>query len=270
MCSLCSFLKSTIGRKILMALTGLALVLFILGHVLGNLQIYLGAHFINEYAYHLHSLPAVVMWGVRLSLLAIIGVHIWAAVSLTLDNRRARPEAYAAKANVQKSFASGAMRWSGVILAVFIVFHIFHFTARNVPGNEFEDQIADVALVKHGHDVYNGAEKIMVFNVNDMMVAGFQVWWVSAFYIVAMALLSIHLSHGVSSMFQSMGLRNKLWRKRLDRFAAAYAIVVFLGFASIPAGVLAGQLTQSNPEGNAAKVSAEAVPAAVVEVNIHK
>ena len=171
MCSLCSFLKSTIGRKILMALTGLALVLFILGHVLGNLQIYLGAHFINEYAYHLHSLPAVVMWGVRLSLLGIIGVHIWAAVSLTLDNRRARPEAYAAKANVQMSFASRAMRWSGVVLAVFIVFHILHFTARNVPGSEYADQIADVALVKHGHDVYNGADKVMVFNVNDMMVA---------------------------------------------------------------------------------------------------
>jgi len=270
MCSLCSFLKSTIGRKILMALSGLALVLFTLGHVLGNLQIYLGAHFINEYAYHLHSLPGVVMWGVRLSLLGIIGVHIWAAVSLTLDNRRARPEAYAAKANVQKSFASGAMRWSGVILGLFIIFHIFHFTVRNVPGSEYEEQIADVALVKHGHDVYNGAEKVMVFNVNDMMVAGFQVWWVSAFYIIAMALLSIHLSHGVSSMFQSMGLRNELWRKRLDRFAVAYAVVVFLGFASIPAGVLAGVLTQSNPEGNAAKASVEVVSEVAVEEIIQK
>jgi succinate dehydrogenase / fumarate reductase cytochrome b subunit len=253
-----------------MALTGLALVLFILGHVLGNLQIYLGAHYINEYAYHLHSLPGVVMWGVRLSLLGIIGIHIWAAVSLTLDNRRARPEAYAAKANVQKSFASGAMRWSGVILGLFIIFHIFHFTVRSVPGSEYEEQIADVALVKHGHDVYNGAEKVMVFNVNDMMVAGFQVWWVSAFYIVAMALLSIHLSHGVSSMFQSMGLRNKLWRKRLDRFAVVYAVVVFLGFASIPAGVLAGVLTQSNPEGNAAKASVEVVSEVVVEEIIQK
>ena len=270
MCSLCSFLKSTIGRKILMALTGLALVLFILGHVLGNLQIYLGAHFINEYAYHLHSLPAVVMWGVRLSLLAIVGVHIWAAVSLTLDNRRARPEAYAAKANVQMTFASRAMRCSGVVILAFIVFHIFHFTVRNVPGSEYEEQIADVALVKHGHDVYNGTDKVMVFNVNDMMVAGFQVWWVSAFYIIAMALLCIHLSHGVSSMFQSMGLRNKLWRKRLDRFAVAYAVVVFLGFSSIPAGVLVGALTQSNPEGNAAMVSVETVPVTVIEVNIQK
>jgi succinate dehydrogenase / fumarate reductase cytochrome b subunit len=253
-----------------MALTGLALVLFVLGHVLGNLQIYLGASFINEYAYHLHSLPAVVMWAVRLSLLAIAAVHIWAAVSLTIDNRRARPEAYAAKANVQKSFASGAMRWTGVVLAIFIVFHIFHFTVRNLPGSHYEDQIADVALVKHGEDVYNGAEKVMVFNVNDMMVEGFQVWWVSAFYILAVALLSIHLSHGVSSMFQSLGLRNKVWRKRLDRIAVAYAVVVFLGFASIPVGVLAGVLKQSNPEGNAAKVAAEAVPAAVVDVNIQK
>ena len=241
-----------------MALTGLALVLFILGHVLGNLQIYLGANFINEYAYHLHSLPAVAMWGVRLSLLAIVAVHIWAAISLTLDNRRARPSSYDVEVNVQATFASRMMRVSGFVILAFIIFHIFHFTVRTVPTS-FEDEIADVALIKHGEVAHNGTEPVMIFNVNDMMVAGFQVWWVSAFYIVAVALLCIHLSHGVSSMFQSLGLRNSHWRKRLDLIAVAYSVVVFLGFASIPAGVLAGVLTQSNPEGNAAMVSGEAI-----------
>ena len=257
---MCSFLKSTIGRKIIMALTGLVLVLFVLGHMLGNLQIFLGADAINAYAHQLHSLPAAALWGIRLFLLAAVGIHIWMAVLLTLDNRRARPEEYKQKAVVQATYASRTMRMSGVILLAFIIFHIAHFTARNVPGMQYEEQIALTPLVQGGEQVVHNGQPIMVFNVNDMMVAGFEVWWVSIFYLVAVGLLCLHLAHGVSSMFQTMGLRNRFWRKRLDQMALAYGWVVFLGFAAIPVAVLAGFLKQTQPDQNQVNV---ATPTAV-------
>jgi succinate dehydrogenase / fumarate reductase cytochrome b subunit len=248
MYALCSFLKSTIGRKILMALTGLVLVLFVLGHMLGNLQIFLGPDVINAYAYKLHHvMPVAMLWGIRLFLLACIGVHIWAAISLTLDNRKARPQGYAQKKSVQATYAAKTMRMSGVILLAFITFHIAHYTARIIPGKEYDQQIADVALIKGGEPVMNNGEVVMTFNVNDMMIAGFHVWWVSAFYIIATGLLCMHLTHGVSSMFQTVGLRNQLWRARLDRFALSYGVVVFLGFAVIPVAALTGILKMTAP-----------------------
>ncbi|MEM8867109.1 MAG: succinate dehydrogenase cytochrome b subunit [Verrucomicrobiota bacterium] len=175
MSSLLTFLNSTIGRKILMALTGLVLVLFVLGHMLGNLQIFFGPDVINAYAYKLHSMPAAALWAIRLFLLVCIAVHVWAAVVLTLDNRKARPVAYANNASVQASYASRTMRMSGVILLAFIIFHIAHYTVRNVPGKEYNEQIAEVALVKQGEPVMKDGKVVMTFNVNDMMVAGFSV-----------------------------------------------------------------------------------------------
>ena len=113
----------------------------------------------------------------------------------------------------------------------------------------------EVPLVKHGEAVMKNGHGVMTFNVNDMMIAGFQVWWVSAFYILATGLLCMHLTHGFSSMFQSVGLRNTLWRKRLDRVALVYGWVVFLGFAIIPHATLAGVL-KSDPTGGLATESA--------------
>ena len=251
--SLGCFLSSTLGRKILMALSGIVLVLFVLGHMLGNLQIFLGAEAINAYAFKLHhELPTSLLWAVRVVLLATIGIHIWAAVSLTLDNRRARPERYDSKKTVQASYASRTMRMSGIILLAFIFFHIAHFTVRSVPGKEYNEPgvlaPTEVPLVKQGQQVFKNGEAVMTFNVNDMMIAGFKVWWVSAFYIIATGLLCLHLTHGVSSMFQTLGLSNKNWRVRLDRIALVYGWVVFLGFASIPVAVLTDVL-QAYPNG---------------------
>ena len=261
MCALCSFLKSTIGRKILMALTGLVLVLFVLGHMLGNLQIFLGPDVINAYAYKLHHvMPVAMLWGIRLFLLACIGVHIWAAISLTLDNRKARPQGYDQNKSVQATYAAKTMRMSGIILLAFIIFHIAHYTARIVPGKEYNEQIADVALVKHGEPVLHNGEVVMTFNVNDMMIDGFNVWWVSAFYIIATGLLCMHLTHGVSSMFQTVGLRNQLWRARLDRFARIYGVVVFLGFAVIPVAAMTGILKKTAPAVEAVEVIVEQLP----------
>jgi len=263
MCSLCSFLKSTIGRKILMALTGLVLVLFVLGHMLGNLQIFLGADVINAYAYKLHHvLPTSALWGIRIFLLACVAVHIWAAISLTLDNRKARPQDYEKKQPVQATFASRTMRMSGLILLAFIGFHIAHYTARVVPGMQYNEtgviNPTEVPLVKHGEVVTHEGAPVMTFNVNDMMIAGFEVWWVSAFYILATGLLCLHLTHGFSSMFQSMGFRNALWRVRLDRAALIYGWVIFLGFAIIPLASMAGFL-KKDPTGGAPVAEAAVV-----------
>jgi succinate dehydrogenase / fumarate reductase cytochrome b subunit len=248
-----------------MALTGLVLVLFVMGHMLGNLQIFLGAEVINAYAYKLHHLlPAAALWGIRLFLLASIAVHIWAAITLTLDNRKARPEGYDDNKVIQASYSARTMRISGFILLAFIIFHLAHFTVRSVPGMQYEEpgvmndvdglgevQLVvptEVPLVKHGEAVLKNGKRVPTFNVHDMMIDGFQVWWVSAFYIIATGLLCMHLTHGVSSMFQSIGLRNKMWRERLDKFALAYGWVVFLGFAIIPISVLSG-LLKKDPTG---------------------
>lgn len=243
-----------------MALTGLVLVLFVMGHMLGNLQIFLGAEVINAYAYKLHHLlPAAALWGIRIFLLVCIAIHIWAAVTLTLDNRKARPQGYDKDKAIQASYSSRTMRMSGIILLAFIIFHIAHFTTRSVPTMQYEKEGVltpmEVPLVKHGEVVMKNGHDIMTFNVNDMMIAGFQVWWVSAFYIIATGLLCMHLTHGVSSMFQSVGLRNTLWRKRLDRVALVYGWVVFLGFAVIPLATLAG-LLKADPTGGLATESA--------------
>ncbi len=230
-----------------MALTGLVLVLFVMGHMLGNLQIFLGPDVINAYAYKLHEvLPPSALWAVRLFLLVCIAVHIWMAVLLTIENRRARPQAYLKQRPVQATYASRTMRMSGVILLAFIIFHIAHYTVRAVPGMQYNDSdvldSTNVPLFKDGLAVVKEGETVLTFNVYDMMIDGFEAWWVSAFYIVATGLLCLHLTHGVSSMFQTVGLRNQLWRLRLNRAALLYGWVVFLGFAITPVAVLSGLL----------------------------
>ncbi len=226
-----------------MALTGLVLVLFVLGHMGGNLLIFAGQDAINAYAYQLHSLPAPVLWGIRAFLLVCVGLHIWMAVLLTLASRKARPEDYRQKATVQATYASRTMRMSGVILLSFIIFHIAHYTARIIPGKEYNTQLTEVPLVQGGETMLKqSGDPIMTFDVYTMMVAGFQVWWVSLFYIIAVGLLCLHLTHGVTSMFQTIGLRNKRWENRLNRLALAYGWIIFLGFAAIPTAVLIGIL----------------------------
>lgn len=259
MYTLCNFIHSTIGRKILMALTGLVLVLFVMGHMLGNLQIFLGPDVINAYAYKLHHLlPASALWAVRLVLLGTIAVHIWAAVTLTLDNRKSRPQGYLEDKVVQASYSSRTMRMSGIILLAFIIFHIAHFTVRAVPGKKYDELgVLDntmVPLVKDGQVVMKNGHEIPTFNVNDMMVQGFESKLVSAFYIIATGLLCMHLTHGFSSMFQSVGLRNGLWRRRLDRAALAYGWVVFIGFAIIPISVMTGLLKKDATGGLVSQV----------------
>ena len=224
-------ITSSLGKKYLMALTGLVLVLFVFLHMLGNLQIFIGPDSLNAYAHQLQTLPLPLKWGARLFLLFSVIVHIWMATLLTVENRKARPQNNVTEAVVQASFASRTMRWSGYILVAFIIFHLLNFTVRVV--FDYSNLTYDL----HGERVYD---------VYAMVISGYNHWYVSLFYIFSMGLLCIHLSHGVSSMFQSMGLRNRHWELRLNRMAVAFGWLVFLGFISIPLSVLASKYTGLN------------------------
>lgn len=226
---------SSLKKKFIMALTGLLLFGFVIVHMLGNLQIFLGPEAINLYAYKLHSLPPIVIWGARLGLLAILIVHVLVAIRLTIENKKARPEKYDAEDTVQASYASRTMPMTGLIVFFFIVFHVLHYTSRVIPGMEYDEKLAPTTISIDG-------KSVETFDVYNMMITGFSSGWVSLFYIVAMALLCMHLAHGLSSLFQSLGLRNKIWRIRLDLVARIVAVLIFLGFASIPFAVITGNL----------------------------
>lgn len=221
-------------KKYLMAISGLILVLFIIGHMLGNLQFFIGPETINAYAYHLHHLPGnpVSLWLIRAFLLAALAVHVWMAILLTKENRAARPESYQGQKHNVASYASRTMPVTGVLILAFIVFHILQFTTRVVPVDY------NTTIGNSGIEV--GHVPLEYFDVFAMMVDGFSSPIIALFYIVTMGLLCMHLSHGVASMFQSIGLRNESWRPRLRLAAAAFGWIIFLGFASIPAAVLAG------------------------------
>ena len=185
MCSLCNFIHSTIGRKILMAISGLVLVLFVMGHMLGNLQIFLGPDVINAYAYKLHHLlPATALWAVRLVLLGTIAVHIWAAITLTLDNRKARPQGYE-EDKVLRRYSSCHAYERHYIDGI----HNFPYCSLHCSYCAWEAirrvrvfSKKTIPLVQNGEVVMKNGHEITTFNVNDMMVSGFEVWWVSALH----------------------------------------------------------------------------------------
>ncbi len=223
MTKISAFYRSSIGKKIIVALTGLILIGFIIGHLLGNLQIFLGAEYINSYAEKLRSL-GVLLWVIRAFLLVTVLLHIYFTISLALENRRARPDAYKKKRHVKATFASRSMAMSGLILLAFIIFHIAHFTVR-VTDPRFQ-------LLK--------VDPLNRYDVYSMMVFGFQNPIVSGFYILAMFLLALHLSHGTSSFFQSLGLNDKKLTPRLATLGRVFAWLIFVGYISIPIAVLFG------------------------------
>lgn len=219
--------KSTLGRKYIMALTGIALFLFVVGHMLGNLQIFLGPESINRYGAFLQGLGEL-LWVVRLSLLAAVALHIWAAVSLTAENKAARPIAYAELKPTGSTYASRTMMMSGLIIAAFIIYHLLHYTVQIEGINGAHQDFKALHDEKGRHDVYR------------MMIIGFRQPVVSIFYIAGMALLSLHLSHGVSSLFQSLGLKDRNWAPLINGFAKFIAIALLIGYCSIPIAVLTG------------------------------
>lgn len=212
-----------------MAVSGFVLFGFVIVHMLGNLQIFLGPEPLNRYAHFLQSMPEL-LWLARIVLLTMVALHVWSAIKLSLENKAARPAGYEGNPTpVAASYASRTMLMSGLIVAVFIIYHLLHFTVQtpavNLTGQDFKTFLDP--QTKH-HDVFR------------MMVVGYSKFWVSGFYILGMALLCLHLSHGVTGMFQSLGLKNEHTGKWIDRFALAVAAVIFLGNCSIPMAVLLG------------------------------
>ena len=215
-------LSSTVGIKFLVAVTGLIWVLFVTVHMLGNLQIYLGPEAINSYAAFLKSNPGP-LWVARFGLLAALIIHVWGITKLSLANRKARPTPYAVKKTVRSTFSSRTMVMSGLVLLSFVIYHLLHFTMGVTHPEHFhlEDAVGR-------HDVYS------------MTVLGFQQPIVSIAYIVATVLLGMHLSHGVASLFQTMGLSRPWIAPLIERLGLVVTVIVVIGNVMIPLSALFG------------------------------
>lgn len=224
MTALVSFYKSSIGKKIVVAVTGFFLILFVIGHIHGNLQIFLGPDALNAYAKGLHDLGPL-LWVARIGLLAVFLVHIVATVQLTAENYKARGGRYEVYNTVQATKASRSMIISGLIILIFVIFHLLHFTFFAV-----DTSYADLIDPEGRHDVFS------------MVVLGFQNPFISGFYIVALFLLFMHLSHGFGSIFQTLGFSNERLGLFFNRTGVVFAWVIFLAYISIPLSVLTGVL----------------------------
>jgi len=218
-----AFFRSSIGKKFVVAVTGVILILFVIGHLLGNLQIFLGPDWINGYSQHLRDLGPL-LWLIRIFLLVTVIVHIYVTIRLAIDNRRARPEPYIDKEYVKATFASRHMVMSGLIVFVFIIYHLAHFTFRKTDPR--------FPLLK--------LDPLNRYDVYSMMVYGFQNYFVSGFYVLGLFLLALHLSHGSSSFFQSLGMNDKKLTPRLAVGGRIFAWLLFVGYISIPVAVLLG------------------------------
>ena len=216
---------SVIGKKVVMAATGGVLILFVLAHMAGNLKIFSGPTEINDYSRFLREVAypelayGQLLWIVRIVLLTCALFHITAAVQLTRLNWQARPVGYGSKKDVETTWSALTMRWGGLLLAVFIVFHLLHFTAGIVgfqPGQ---------------------FEHLMVYQ---NVVAGFSNVPIALFYIVAMGALCLHLDHGIWSMLQTLGWATVENTRSLRIFSRIVAVLIFAGFVSVPISVLAG------------------------------
>lgn len=218
-----NFYRSAIGKKAVMAVTGLILFIWIFLHMVGNLKLYLGPEHLNEYAAFLRSMfgPAVpesgMLWLSRIILLVAVLFHIHSAYALTIMNREARPIGYRDREYVKGTYAARTMRWGGVIIALFVIYHLLHLTTGTLHKPDFIEG-----------DVYHN------------VVTGFRVWWVSAIYIIANLALGLHLYHGVWAMFSSLGVTHQRFEPWRRMFATAFALIITLGNISFPLSVLAG------------------------------
>lgn len=248
MSTVAGILRSSLGRKFIMAGTGVILLLFVVGHLVGNLQVFGPPELLNNYARFLQSKPLMV-WGVRLGLLAIVALHIITAAQLTVQNKEARPVGYAGGEAYGSEWQSRYMLMSGTVILAFIIYHLAHFTAR-LPGINGVGDFTQLKTLLHGETVPD---------VYAMVILGFQVWWVSLFYLVAQALLFIHLGHGIASAFQSLGFRNHVWWPRIKIVAKAASIAIFIGYALIPVSIYLRVIGADYAEKKKAELSSAAM-----------
>lgn len=220
------FYASSIGKKLLVALSGLALIGFVLGHMIGNLLVFAGQDAINEYGHMLHTIGhGGLIWVARFGILAAVVVHIVATIQLTRQNRVARKDAYGKEATRVATSASRIMIFSGLTILAFVIYHLLHFTLR--VGNEYDNPALYTAMLD-GQPVHN---------VYKMVIDGFSWAPASVFYIIAVALLCNHLSHGFASVFQTLGLAtNKTW-PLFQKAGQAFALLILIGNCSIPVAI---------------------------------
>jgi len=212
-----TFLASTVGRKIVMAVTGAVMVGFVFAHMVGNMQVYLGPEALNHYAVFLRTfLHGAGIWVFRAVMVTAVGLHAWTATTLTLDSWAARPQGYRLWRAKESTVASRTIRWGGVTLALFVTYHILHLTVGSAHG-DFQSG-----------EVYHN------------VVAGFQVWYVSAVYIAALVMLFLHLDHGVWSLCQTLGLQHPRYKRVVRVLSRAFALLIVAGNVSFPLAVLTG------------------------------
>jgi succinate dehydrogenase / fumarate reductase cytochrome b subunit len=221
-----TYWSSSIGKKLIVALTGIVLVLFLAGHLVGNLVVFLGAEPFNEYAYFLHHMfHGFGIWLFRAVMLFMVVAHIVATIALTRQNRAAR-QAYENKATIQASKSSRMMIFSGLTILAFVVYHMLHFTARIGNGYNTLDRYKTTLDGKEVHNAWL------------MVIDGFSWWPATLFYVIAMTLLCSHLWHGVGSIFQTLGLRSKRSADLIKQVSIGYSVIIWLGFISIPIAIL--------------------------------
>ena len=209
------FFDSVLGKKVVMAVSGVILFAFVVGHLAGNLQIFEGPQKINAYARFLRSMPTL-LWGTRIVLLVMVVLHIWSSVQLGVRKVKGRPVAYTKKEAIASSYASRTMYWSGPIILAFVIYHLLDLTFGAVhPG--FQEG-----------------------NIYANMIGSFRVVPVSIFYIVAILLLGLHLYHGLWSMFQTLGLGHPRYTPWYKGFARVFSVIIVAGFISIPIAVMTG------------------------------
>jgi succinate dehydrogenase / fumarate reductase, cytochrome b subunit len=220
--------RSTIALKLLMAVSGFVFIAFVLLHMYGNLKAFAGHDAFNEYAHHLRTIgePMLphegLLWINRVVLLLALVVHVYAAVALWRRAGRARSTKYVMKKNRHSTRASHLMRWGGLTVLVFIVWHLLNFTVGkvNVAGGPTNDP-------------YN------------LLVDSFETWWLTLIYLLAMAMLGAHLHHGIWSACQTLGLTNSLRSRRASKQVGfVLALIITVGFSLVPIFVLAGVITQ--------------------------
>jgi succinate dehydrogenase / fumarate reductase cytochrome b subunit len=218
------FLRSTIGQKIVMAVSGLLLVGFVVVHMLGNLQIFLGPDAFNSYAALMQGNQGL-LWVARLGLLGAVGAHIWSAIKLTLSAKKARPVAYKKRSWFDERYAVRTMRVGGFILLAFIIYHLLHFT---------------VGAVHDGFQSCADVNGVFTCYAYENVVGGFSNPLIGIFYITAQVFLGLHLTHGVWSMTRTLGQGNPRFDTMARKAAMAIGLIITIGNCSIPVAVMAG------------------------------
>lgn len=218
-------LTNTIGRKVLMAVTGLFMLLFVIVHLLGNSSIFLGQNALNTYAEKLHSLGPLV-WAFRAFMLAMLGIHVIFGVLLTLENWAANPGKYAVSRKLKANFSSQTMIWTGTLLFAFLVYHLLQFTLR------VTSDIVPAALAERPGDVYT------------MVVSSFRHTEISLIYVGAMVVLFLHLKHGIQSFFQSLGASNDRTQPTYEALGVVLSAIFLVGYSAIPVLILVRFVTK--------------------------